>query len=64
MIRPGPGVTVRPIFNKRLSQWWLCHDRWCGPGETSIVATILSSGDDELDKAWAEELARRFNGVP
>ena len=54
-------MRLRPVFNKRLGQWNLCHDQWCKPGETSIVATILTTGDEQADATWAEVMCDNFN---
>ena len=56
-------MRLRPVYNKRFGQWKLCHDQWCKPGETSVVATILTTGDDEADKAMAHQLCDRWNKV-
>lgn len=49
------------VYNKKFGQWKLCHDQWCKPGETSVVATILSSRDEEADGRVAKLIAERFN---
>lgn len=51
------------VFNKRMGQAKLCHDKWCEPGETSVVAVILSTMDEKADMELAEEMARRWNMV-
>lgn len=52
---------VKAVYNSKFGEWRLCHDQWCGKGETSIVATITSSEDPAADEAWAKELEHRFN---
>lgn len=56
-------MRLRPVYNSRLGQWKLCHDQWCKHGETSVVAVIPSSMDDDADKRMAETLAERWNMV-
>jgi hypothetical protein len=47
---------LEAVYNKKFGQWKLCHDQWCKPGETSVVATILSSRDEEADGGWRSSL--------
>lgn len=54
-------MKLRPVFNRRLGHWVICHDQWCKPGETSIVATIMNSLDAEADEKIAREICERFN---
>jgi hypothetical protein len=54
-------MRLRPIHNKRLGQWNICHNQWCEKGETSIVATVLASLNDEKDEMWARLICDRFN---
>lgn len=54
-------MRLRTVYNKRLGRWGLRHDQWCERGETSIVATVLTSLDDEKDSAWARLICERFN---
>jgi hypothetical protein len=56
-------MRLRPVYNKRFGQWKLCHDQWCKPGETSVVATILTSGDEAADEEIARQIAERWNMV-
>ncbi len=55
-------VKLRPVYNRRLGQWLLCHNKWCDKGETSIVATILTGLDPKEDEDWARLICERFNG--
>ena len=54
-------LKIKAVYNSRFGQWRLCHNDWCEPGETSIVATITTTDDPEQDEWWAKELERRFN---
>lgn len=54
-------MKLRPVFNARFGQWRICHDQWCERGETSVVATILTTGDDEKDADLARLICDRFN---
>lgn len=56
-------MRLRAIYNKRFGQVKLCHDQWCQPGETSVVAHILSTGDEAADMRLAEQIAERWNMV-
>lgn len=56
-------MRLKAVFNKKLGQWRICHDQWCKPGETSIVATILTSGDDDTDAELANKICERWNMV-
>lgn len=56
-------MRLRAIFNKRMGMVKLCHDQWCKPGETSVVATILSTGDEIADLRLAEQIAEHWNMV-
>jgi hypothetical protein len=56
-------MRLRAIFNKRFGEWKLCHDQWCKPGETSVVAVITSTGNDKEDGEFARRLAERWNMV-
>lgn len=56
-------MRLRPVYNKRFGQWKICHDQWCERGKTSIVATVLTSGDDDKDAEIARQLADRWNMV-
>lgn len=47
-------------FNKRFG-WRVCHNGWCRAGETSIVATVLNSGDDDADLKIAQDIAEGLN---
>jgi hypothetical protein len=58
-----PDVRLRPVFNARFGQWSICHNQWCQKGETSIVAQILTSRDDDADREWAEKICEAFNTV-
>jgi hypothetical protein len=60
-MKPDRTTKVKAVYNSKFGQWRLCHDGWCAKGETSIVATIMSTGDDAADEAWAKELEHRFN---
>ena len=63
-MKPRPESRLNQVHNRRLGQWIICHNHWCAKGETSIVATVLTSGDDAEDEAWANEIVRRFNAAP
>lgn len=52
-----------PVHNRRLGLWNLCHDQWCQRGETSIVATITTTGDAEADEKMAQLICERFNAA-
>lgn len=52
---------VKAVFNAKFGQWRICHDGWCKKGETSIIATITTTGDPAADEVWAKELEHRFN---
>lgn len=56
-------MRLRAVVNKRLGRVRICHDQWCQPGETSVVADILSSLDTDKDLTVAEEICRRWNMV-
>lgn len=56
-------MRLRAVYNKRLGQAKLCHDQWCKPGETSVVAVILSSGNEVEEMRLAEQIAERWNMV-
>lgn len=56
-------MRLRAVYNKRFGQAKICHDQWCKPGETSVVAHILSAGDEAEEMKIAEEIARRWNMV-
>lgn len=56
-------MKLKAVYNKKLGQWKLCHDQWCQPGETSVVATILTSLDEDKDERWAKDIEKRFNAV-
>lgn len=59
---PEPTTKIKAVYNAKFGQWRLCHNALCGWGETSIVATILTTDDPAADEAWAREMERRFNG--
>lgn len=52
---------LKAIYNKKFGQWKPCHDQWCKPRETSVVAVILTSLDDATDEKLAKLIAERFN---
>lgn len=54
-------MKLRAVFNKKFGQWRLCHDGLCKPGESSIVATITTTLDDNADERLAMEMAARWN---
>jgi len=54
-------MKLRPVYNSRFGQWRICHDQWCKPGETSIVATLLTSDDPDRDADLARLICDRFN---
>ncbi|MDV2964996.1 hypothetical protein RZ532_03350 [Nitratireductor aquimarinus] len=54
-------MRLRAVFNKRFHQWRICHDQPCEKGETSIVATVTTSLDDEADERLARQICERFN---
>ncbi|KGM36168.1 hypothetical protein [Inquilinus limosus] len=54
-------MKLKAVHNKRLGRWQLCHDQWCKPGETSIVAIVLTSEDPEADERRAKLIEARFN---
>lgn len=56
-------MRLRPVFNKKFGQWRICHDQWCERGETSIVATIMTTGDDAVDARMASDICDRWNMV-
>ena len=56
-------MRLRAVWNKRFQQAKVCHNEWCEPGETSVVAVIVSAGDEEKEMKLAEEIASRWNMV-
>ncbi|PZQ95149.1 MAG: hypothetical protein DI533_20070 [Cereibacter sphaeroides] len=56
-------MRLRAVYNKRMGQAKLCHDQWCKPGETSVVAIVLTTGDEAADMKLAEQIAERWNMV-
>jgi hypothetical protein len=56
-------MRLRAVYNKRMGQAKICHDQWCKPGETSVVAVILTTGDETADMRMAEQIAERWNMV-
>lgn len=56
-------MRLSAVYNKRLGQARLLHDQWCRPGETSVVATILTTEDPHADMRLAEQIAERWNMV-
>lgn len=56
-------MRLRAVYNKKLGQAKICHDQWCEYGETSVVAIVLSSGDEAADMQMAEKIAERWNMV-
>lgn len=54
-------MKLKAVFNKKFGQWKLCHDQWCKYGETSVVAHILTSEDEERDGNMAKQIAKKFN---
>jgi hypothetical protein len=56
-------MKLRPIYNKKFGLWKLCHDQWCQYGETSVVAHILTSLDDQADAKIAASICDRFNAA-
>ncbi len=56
-------MRLRAILNKRLGMVRLCHDQWCLPGETSVVANVLSTGNVDEDLKLGEKIAERWNMV-
>ena len=53
-------MKLKAVYNKKFGQWKLCHDQWCQPGETSVVAHVLTTLDD-ADEKWAKLIESRFN---
>lgn len=56
-------MRLRAIHNKKFGKWVICHDKWCKPGETSIVATITSSMNEKADGEIANKICERWNMV-
>lgn len=56
-------MRLRAVYNKRMGQAKLCHDQWCKPGETSVVAIVLTTFDEAADMKLAEQIAERWNMV-
>lgn len=56
-------MRLRAVYNKRFDQWKICHDQWCQPGETSVVAHIINSDDSHADGELARQIAERWNMV-
>lgn len=54
-------MRLKAVYNSKFGQWRLCHDQLCKPGETSIVATILTTENPAKDTEWAKTLADNFN---
>ncbi|WP_454287235.1 hypothetical protein [Rhizobium arsenicireducens] len=54
-------MKLRPILNTKLGQWRICHDQWCERGETSIVATIMTTMNEKADGMLAQLICDRFN---
>lgn len=54
-------MRLKAVYNAKFGQWRLCHDQWCKPGETSVVATILTTENPAKDEEWAKALADHFN---
>ena len=52
---------LRPVLNEKLGQWKICHNLWCERGETSVVAIILTSENEERDAAIAKLICDHFN---
>lgn len=57
-------MKLRPVFNRRLGQWVICHDLLCERGETSIVATVTTSLFPDADQAIASAICDGFNLLP
>lgn len=56
-------MRLRAVYNKRMGQAKICHDQWCKPGETSVVAIVLTTFDEAADMKLAEQIAERWNMV-
>lgn len=56
-------MRLRAIYNKRFGQWKICHDQWCERGETSVVATLITTDDEDRDAKFAHQIAERWNMV-
>ena len=56
-------MRLRAVYNANFGQWKICHDLWCKPGETSVVATILTSLDEKADGDMANKICERWNMV-
>jgi hypothetical protein len=54
-------MKLRPVHNQKLGQWKLCHDQWCERGETSTVAVVLTSLDEQKDARLAKLICDNFN---
>lgn len=54
-------TTYTARHNKRLGIWSICHNDWCERGETSIVAQILTTEDEDKDEATAHYLVKQLN---
>lgn len=57
----APDLQLKAVHNKKMGQWKICHNQWCDPGETSVVAVVISSLDEAADEAWANLICERFN---
>jgi len=57
----GARVKLNPVFNRRFGQWRIYHDQPCQRGETSIVAAITTTGNDDEDERIARMICERFN---
>ncbi len=55
---PTPWYTVH---NKRLNTYKICHSLRCITGETSHIASIMTSLNDDLDKANAAFIIKACN---
>jgi hypothetical protein len=47
----------KATWNNKLGRWSIHHMQWCERGDTSIIATVLTSLDAEADKANARVIA-------
>jgi len=50
-------IMWRPVFNSKFGQWRICHNGGCEVGETSIIATVHTSLDEETDEKTAHLIA-------
>ena len=56
-------LRLNAVYKQKFEQWMLVHNQFCQNGETSVVATVLVSGNPTADAKWAADLADAFNTI-